>query len=84
MKGEKTLTSGNVARWSVQHGLEKSGVEARFSAAPSPDDLREFRAFALGPMGSGAKEAGAFVGMGPKGRQAAKAAFDAHLGRSSN
>lgn len=83
MKGEKTLASGNVARWTLERGATNFGVQATFRTTPSPADAEEFAAFAQSLV-PGAVPSGAFVGLGDAGRRAAKAAFYGALGRSTN
>lgn len=84
MTGEKTLASGNVFRWKLEHGIVTSGLQGTFRSTPSPEDLAEIEEWGPTLMPPGARLDQFFVGLGDKGNQAAKAAFENRLGRSSN
>lgn len=84
MRGEKTLASGNVFQWTVTKAVGRIGVSGNYVGTPSAEDIAETEAFALSLMPDDFVPESEFVGMGEVGKRRAKAAFEQHLGRSSN
>jgi hypothetical protein len=84
MKGEKTLASGNVARWSITDGLGgMSAIEVRLDHESSANDHVEVLALLeeLKPPGSRTLERGA---ASLKGLQAANTRIGELIGRGSS